>query len=241
MSNPIEPTTRDAEQQPLLPRPGEVSQIEDEPLLKNLVTGTAPLAQLGGIVLFGIVWGAVFTHKTLIFSAHPLLNAAAVLFAIQAILVVQPTHTPEQKRKGTWLHATFWAMALGSFYAALAIVLWHKQHSHIDHFESPHAILGLVIYGLLLLQAFVGVTQYFFPGIYGGVDNAKKLYRYHRVFGYILLLLILINVILASLTKYGGVILGIKTWATVLASVFVVIGIAPRIKPVKVALWHRSQ
>jgi hypothetical protein len=189
--------------------------------------GTAPLAQIGGITLVALVWGAVFTHKLLLFSAHPLLNSAAILFAIQAILVVQPTHTPEQKRAGTLVHAAFWAVALGAFYAALVVVEWHKQRSHIGHFESPHAILGVIIYVLLLIQAWVGVTQYFFPQIYGGEDNAKKLYKYHRVAGYFIFTLVLVNVVLATYTPYAGKILGIKTWAAVLGSVLVVIGNRP--------------
>lgn len=31
----------------------------------------------------------------------------------------------------------------------------------------------MIIYSVLLVQAFVGFTQYFVPGLYGGVDNAK--------------------------------------------------------------------
>jgi len=237
MSSPDAAPRSGTEHEPLLGRPGDVAQREQAPLFKNLITGTAPLAQTGSINLFALVWGAVFTHKTIIFSAHPLLNATGVLLATQAVLILQPTHTPKQKKVGTYVHASIWALALGSFYAALAIVLWHKYHSGIGHFESPHAILGVVIYILLLIQAFVGVTQYFFPGLYGGVDNAKALYKYHRITGYSILILILFNVILASYTFYGGRILGIKTWATIVGSLLVVMGVGPRIKKQKIRLW----
>jgi hypothetical protein len=90
-------------------------------------------------------------------------------------LILQPTHTPGQKRTATYAHAAFWALGLGAFYAGLGIVEWHKKRNKIEHFESPHAILGIVIYVLLLLQAFVGFTQYFVPRLYGGVENAKSL------------------------------------------------------------------
>jgi hypothetical protein len=163
------------EHEPLLGRPGDIAQRPGHSLFKNLVIGTALLAQVGGLILFAMVWRGVFTHKLLVFSAHPLLNATGVLFAIQAVLVLQPTHTPEQKRSGALVHAMFWVLGLGAFYAALAVVLWHKHRSHIGHFESPHATLGVVIYVLMLLQAWVGVTQYFFPSLYGGVENGKAL------------------------------------------------------------------
>lgn len=44
----------------------------------------------------------------------------------------------------------------------------------VPHYESPHAILGAVIYILLFFQVSVGFTQYFVPALYGGVGNAKS-------------------------------------------------------------------
>ncbi|TGZ81736.1 hypothetical protein EX30DRAFT_330874 [Ascodesmis nigricans] len=227
------------EREPLLGRPGDVEQLPGQSLLSNLIKGTAPLAQFGGLLIFGLTWGAVFTHRTLLFSAHPLLNALAILLAIQAILVLQPTHTPEQKKAGTTSHAAVWAVAGSAFFAGLIAVEVHKQRSHLGHFESPHAVLGLVIYVMLMIQILVGVTQYYVPAVYGSVDNAKAMYKYHRVCGYIILTLVLINVVLASKTPYAGKILGIKTWATVVGAVFVLLGILPRIKKKKVQLWGR--
>jgi hypothetical protein len=49
-------------------------------------------------------------------------------------------------------------------------------------------------------------------------------YKYHRVSGYLILILVLVNVALASLTYYAGNILGIKLWSTVVGGIFVVIG-----------------
>ncbi|CUS15596.1 unnamed protein product [Tuber aestivum] len=214
-----------SEQEPLLGRPGDVAQGEDESLLHNLVAGTSPLAQVGGLVLVGLVWGVVFTHRILVpFSLHPLLNSLAILFALEAILVLQPTHTTDQKRKGTYAHASFAALAALCFYGALASVLVHKKRTGLPHFESPHAILGVIIYSVLLVQAFIGFTQYFVPGLYGGVGNARAIYKYHRVSGYFLLTLFLVNVILATSTYYAGNILGLKAWGVILVSILVVAG-----------------
>lgn len=164
------------EHEPLLGRPGDVSQGRTDPILKNLITGTAPLAQAGGLILTALVFGGVFTHKLLIpFSLHPLLNAFAVLVGIQAVLIPQPTHTAAQKRIGARVHAAFWATALMAFVGALSAVEVHKKRAGLGHFESWHAILGVAIYALLVLQAAVGATMYFFPAVYGGVDNAKSL------------------------------------------------------------------
>jgi len=224
------------EQEPLLGAPGTNTQKADQSVMRNLVTGTAPIAQLGAILLFGLVWTSIFTHPRILFSAHPLLNSAAILLALQAVLVLQPTHTPQQKKVGTYVHATFWVLANGAFYAALAVILVHKQRQGIGHFESPHAWMGVITYALLAAQAFVGFTQYFLPGLYGGVDNAKALYKYHRAFGYILITMMSVNVVLASLTYYAGAVLGLKTWTTSVATALIVLGLFPRIKKQKLGL-----
>lgn len=80
--------------------------------------------------LFGLVWGAVWTHKTILFSAHPLLNSAAVLLAVQAVLVLQPTHTQAQKRAGAHTHAAIWAVSASAFLAGLIVVEVHKKKSN---------------------------------------------------------------------------------------------------------------
>ncbi|KAH8148821.1 uncharacterized protein LAJ45_07164 [Morchella importuna] len=210
------PTDRSAapitEHEPLLGRPGDVAQRDESMLARNLITGTAPLAQVGGVML-------------------------GVFLSLQAILVLQPTHTADQKRRGTYVHAAFNGLAALSFFTALAIVIWHKQHSGIPHFESVHAYLGIVIYSLLFIQAFVGFTQYFVPRIYGGVDNARAIYKYHRVSGYIILFLYLVNITLASKLRYGEKFIHLKTWGVVVAGVLVVIGTYPRIKKQKIQIF----
>lgn len=237
-TTPAAAAAPDSEQEPLLGRPGDVTQGEDASLLHNLVAGTAPLAQVGGLILAALVWAAVFTHPILIpFSLHPLLNSLAILFALEAILVLQPTHTTDQRRKGTYVHAGFVTLAALCFYGALAAILVHKKRAGMPHFESPHAILGVIIYSVLLVQAFIGFTQYFVPGLYGSVDNAKAVYKYHRLSGYLLLTLFLVNVILASLTSYGGEVLKLKTWGIVLIGVLAVAGVFPRIKKQKIKVF----
>ncbi|KAI5845682.1 eukaryotic cytochrome b561-domain-containing protein [Morchella snyderi] len=234
MNQSAAPTT---EHEPLLGRPGDVGQRDGSGLARNLITGTAPLAQVGGVMLIVTVWTAVLSHAWMVFSLHPLLNSLGVFLSLQAILVLQPTRTADQKRRGTYVHATFNGLAALSFFTALAIVIWHKQHSGIPHFESAHAYLGIVIYGLLFIQASVGFTQFFAPGIYGGVDNAKSMYKYHRVSGYVILLMYLVNIILASKLRYGEKFIHLKTWGVVLAGVLVVLGTYPRIKKQKIQIF----
>jgi len=76
----------------------------------------------------------------------------------------------------------------------------------------------------------VGVTQYYLPGLYGGVENAKAVYKYHRGSGYVLLVLGLVTVAAATQTGFNTGTLHIQLWAVVVAGVLVVVGVLPRVK-----------
>ncbi|GAB7352229.1 hypothetical protein MBLNU459_g2703t1 [Dothideomycetes sp. NU459] len=221
------------EQEPLLGRAGDASQQEGKPLYHNFIIGTGVVAQAGIWILAAIVWGSVFSHPLMLFSAHPLLNSAAVLLFSQGILVLQPTHTKEQKRAGTLVHAGLNDVALAAGIAGLVVIEYNKIAHNGTHFVSPHAILGLITYILLLLQALIGFTQYFVPALYGGEDNAKKLYKYHRVGGYLILVLLLATVAAATQTDFNKNVLQMQLWAVIVASVITLIGILPRIKKQK--------
>lgn len=110
------------------------------------------------------------------------------------------------------------------------MIEYNKFDHNGTHFESPHAILGLVTYILVILQAFVGVTQYFTPGLYGGENNAKALYKYHRVSGYVTIVLMLATICAATYTTFNINALGMQLWAIVVASVVTLVGLAPRIR-----------
>lgn len=165
-----------------------------------------------------------------------LLNSAAVLFFVQGILILQPTHTAKQKKQGTYTHAALNDVAFLAALAGLIVIEYNKIDHGGTHFVSPHAILGLITYIMVVLQLFVGITQYFTPGLYGGVDNAKALYKYHRAFGYATLLVMLATVCAATQTDFNVNMLGMQLWAVVVACVIVVVGIAPRIRLSKLGL-----
>jgi len=96
--------------------------------------------------------------------------------------------------------------------------------------------MGLITYILLLIQATIGFTQYFVPQLYGSVDNAKKIYKYHRMSGYVILTLGLVTMAAATQTDYSKGILHIQLWAVLVASVVTLAGVLPRIKKQKLGL-----
>ncbi|EEH36726.2 hypothetical protein PAAG_07144 [Paracoccidioides lutzii Pb01] len=222
------------EQEPLLGRPGDVSQKEDQALVTNLITGTATIAQAGIWILAALVWNAIFSQDLIFFSPHP----TGVLLTTQAILLLQPTHTASQKRSGTLAHWGLIVLANLCFISGLVIIEISKAAHPEYRFTSIHGILGLVTYILIFLQASVGVAQYFFPvAVFGSVDNGKKIYKYHRVSGYVVLLLELATVAAATQTAYNKAALHVKLWAVLVAAVLVIGGVGARIKKQKMKIF----
>ncbi|KAK8205825.1 eukaryotic cytochrome b561-domain-containing protein [Phyllosticta capitalensis] len=227
---------RIGEDEPLLGRAGDASQQQGKPLPWNLVLGTGTVAQAGIWILTAIVWSAIFSHDLILFSAHPLLNSAGILLLTQGILILQPTHTAQQKRHGTYVHFGFNQLGVIALIAGLIVIEINKARGGLDHFESTHAVLGIITYVLIIIQAIVGFTQYFTPGLWGSVDSAKKIYKYHRMSGYLVLVLALATVAAATQTGYNLFVLHIQLWAVLVAAILTLIGVFPRIKKQKLGL-----
>ncbi|RMZ89164.1 hypothetical protein DV736_g3604, partial [Chaetothyriales sp. CBS 134916] len=207
-----------SEEQPLLGRTGDVTQRPGQGWYVNLIIGTGILAQVGIWLLASLVWSAVFEADFIFFSYHPLLQSAGILLLTQSILVLQPTSTPKHKRDG------------------LVVIELNKASHPETRFTSVHGILGLITFILIGLQVLVGVVQYWLPWLVGGVENGKAIYKYHRISGYIILLLALVTIITATSTNFNVNVLHIRLWTVIVASLLVVAGVAPRIKKRKFGL-----
>ena len=82
----------------------------------------------------------------------------------------------------------------------------------------------------------MGFTQYYTPSLYGGVDKAKAVWKYHRATGYVIATLGLATVCAATWTTYNLNVGHIQHWAVIVASVLVLVGVVPRIKLQKFGL-----
>jgi len=86
----------------------------------------------------------------------------------------------------------------------------------------------------------VGFTQYFVPALYGGEENARKLYKYHRVAGYFIFLMLLATAAAATQTDYNVNVLGISLWAVLVAGLITLVGVLPRVRLAKFG-WLAGQ
>jgi hypothetical protein len=131
-------------------------------------------------------------------------------------------------------------LALDVLIAAFVIIEYNKFVHGAAHFTSVHGKLGLITYIFLGIQALVGFTQYFVPKLYGGANNAKSIYKWHRLSGYVILVLMLATVAAATQTDTGRGFLKLKLWAVLVGSVLILIGVIPRIKKQKFGLVPKA-
>lgn len=162
-----------------------------------------------------------------------LLNSAGLLLTTEAILLLQPTHTAKQKNQGAHVHGALNSASVLSLIAGLVIIEYNKISHHGTHFESPHAILGLITYICFIIQALIGIAQFYTPGIFGSMGNAKAIYKYHRMSGYALLILAFATVAAATQTDFNKNELHIRLWAVIVAASLTLAGVLPRIKKQK--------
>ena len=122
-----------------------------------------------------------------------------------------------------------------AFLSGLTIIEINKG----DHprFTSVHGVTGLVTYITIALQSLGGVVQYFLPAqVLGSVERGKRVYKYHRVLGYVLLVLELATIVAATQTTFNVNLLKIPFLPVVGASVLLLVGVASRISRRKLGL-----
>lgn len=237
----------DSESEPLLGRPGDALQRPNASIFSNLYNGTGWLAQFGAVLLVALIWSSVFLNPFIpLFSPHPLLQSAGVLVLTQAILILQPTWTPEEKITGARAHAALNLTSFLLFAAGIAIIEANKTKSGNPRFHSTHGILGAITGVVLWIQYVFGFVMWGVPGLLGGVDKAKSWWKWHRLNGYVLYVLILVTVITATGTDYNKNVLDVKLWAVLIASGLLVVGVYPRIHKRKLGVdgalnWFRGE
>jgi len=225
-----EQNTAAQEEEPLLGRPGDATQLPNQGLQWNFVKGTAILAQAGILILTALVWAAVFEHPIMFFSYHPILNSLAVLLFVQGVLVLQPTATPKDKVTGAYVHGAINTSAVALAIAGLVIIEQNKASHPETRFQSVHGKMALVAYVLIGIQWVIGASMFFLQGNVIEVNRAKSVYKYHRMSGYVLAVYMLAVVAAATQTTYNKNVLHIKLWAVIVAGILVLVGIVPRIK-----------
>jgi len=209
------------------------------PLAGLTFLGTAVIAQLGIWLIVAYTWAAALSAPLSIFTYHPLLQTVSCAAFVQAILVLQPTHAPDQKRAGQRVHASLVLVGIVLATAGTAVIEYNKISGGREHFRAVHNYLGVTTGVVIVVQVLFGFTMWAVPALYGGEARAKAVWKYHRWSGYTILVLLLATIISATKTDANDVMLGMSVWMLSAFAVLVLLGTFPRIKLQKMGLAPR--
>ncbi|KAI7891278.1 eukaryotic cytochrome b561-domain-containing protein [Mucor mucedo] len=171
------------EQIPLLVDNNLNTTIRNDRLSKwSIISGLALFVSLVGSVLVRLPFN--------LFTYHPLFMTLFIVLVTEGVALLQPTSTVTEKKVGLKYHAAIQTISYTSVITGFSFIFYNKMVSGKPHFESVHGKLGLFVFIYLLIQLVFGITVAFVPRIYGSVARAKGLWKHHRVFGYVLLVLV---------------------------------------------------
>ncbi|BGO98274.1 hypothetical protein NBRC10513v2_002666 [Rhodotorula toruloides] len=169
---------------------------------RNSAGGVAAVVvQLGLIVSNAVLWRVLYTHPAGLFTYHPSFQSLAVLGFLEGILLLQPQPpNAAYKRKGLQLHQVVQYTSCAAIVAGAAFIVYNKVAHGAKHFTTWHAKSGLVTLTLIFLQISFGAVIVYTPLqrlIFRGEDRAKKLWKYHRMSGYLTLFFLILTPLLA--------------------------------------------
>ncbi|KAG9015415.1 hypothetical protein FRB94_000019 [Tulasnella sp. JGI-2019a] len=125
-----------------------------------------------------------------------------LFWIVGRIISLQSTslENPEGKRKGLAQHQV-WQGLLGFPLITLGglVMVYNKYNHGAPHFTSWHGRFGLLTLILLTIQVLIGGGSVWFGGrVFGGEDRAKAIYKYHRISGYVIVVLLLVTIHLSG-------------------------------------------
>lgn len=171
-----------------------------EPTRRNS-EGTAQLfyfSQAGACLVSVLLLFFLWAHRYSLFLWHPTLMVLFLFFLTQAILALQ---YPSPRASPIRRHQLFQVAGLVSLGAGLLVMDRLKRAGGEARFQSAHGKLGLGIAVAALLAAAVGATKRHFPQLYG--SYAPRVLVPHRYLGYLIYLLVLLNVALGLELAFG--------------------------------------
>jgi len=154
------------------------------------------LALSGAAVFTTVTWVIILVNNPVNagwFAFHPPLQSLSLSLLVYGILTLQPTSQPKTKAAGLARHqyAILFAAFPIIFFGTFA-VMYNKYLHGAVHFKSWHGKLGIVSIGWIFVQVLLGGGSVWFGGAaFGGGSKAKAIWKYHRLSGYVLFMLLM--------------------------------------------------
>lgn len=220
------------------PRPEtEDNAVLAQQVLQKAYSRKAAIVVQAGLLVFLVsIFVGIFTHPVIFFFAgHPILNSLGLVALAQALLVTQPPpQSASHKTVGGQLHGVLNSASVLLFLGGFSFIFWNKHIHNAAHITTWHATFGIITYAFLALVLLVGVAQFWAPiAVFGSINRAKSIYKYHRAAGYVTLTLISFTILLALDSDYNNNVLHIPYWSVVPAVAAIFVGLVSGIRLVK--------
>ncbi|GAA5830486.1 hypothetical protein JCM11251_002487 [Rhodosporidiobolus azoricus] len=151
----------------------------------------ALLAQVGVVVATVVLWRVLWLHPAGLFTYHPSFQSLAFLGFLEGILLLQPQPpNAASKRKGLQLHQIFQYSSLVLIVVGASFIFYNKAIHGAKHITSWHATFGVITLSLIVLQIIFGALLVYSPLVqlfFLSPDHAKRLWKFHRMSGYVTL------------------------------------------------------
>ncbi|WVQ68178.1 uncharacterized protein L199_006384 [Kwoniella botswanensis] len=136
------------------------------------------------------------------FAVHPPMQSLAITAFLLGITPLQPPPPNSTTKKNRF--KTHQSVMLGFALPLLAIgssaMIYNKYLHGAKHFTTWHGKLGLISVIWVVAQASIGAASVWGGGkAFGGEEKAKRVYKYHRLSGYLLITLMLFTIHLAGI------------------------------------------
>ncbi|TFK42764.1 hypothetical protein BDQ12DRAFT_719608 [Crucibulum laeve] len=237
------PSNPDSAEPPKLPMGQEEGFMKAEG--RNGDAAARNVALAGALTILTTTWITVLSNNPTAvgwFAFHPLLQTLAIFLFVYGILTLQPTSQPRTKAAGLARHQTaILLIGFPSIFLGTLAVSYNKWLRDANHFTTWHGKFGLLSMIWLFIQIFLGAGSVWFNGAaFGGGAKAKAIWKYHRLSGYVLFLLLLLTVHLGGGwsnwgAKYSP--LFIRIIAYTVAPVMLIGGIYTRVRPSKMQFF----
>ncbi|KAI7875605.1 hypothetical protein K492DRAFT_173199 [Lichtheimia hyalospora FSU 10163] len=187
-----------------------------------------------GLLLFiGLVVSVLVRIPFNLFTYHPIFMTLFIICCTEGVVLLQPTRTPQEKKRGLRHHAIVQAIGYTSAIVGFTTIVYNKVVSDKEHFTSLHGQLGLALFCYLFCQSLFGLLISYLPTlVFGNVATAKRLWKFHRMTGYLLLVLVWLTAQLGVRADYmiNNLWSDKLMWLHWVALLLVAVGVVARIR-----------
>lgn len=183
--------------------------------------------------LFGfsaaLIYVVLYQLPLSLFTYHPLLILVALVLITEGIADIASQKIVSEKSKS--VHGILQGLGFTAMTFGFSVIYYNKDLNSKPHFTTVHGKLGSITFTYMLMQLFMGTLVLYVPALFGGIQRAKSMYTYHRISGYVLLVLLWVTALYGVQTPFVMTNSGLLGYVYYLSAVCVSVGLLSLLQP----------